>query len=529
MEADIPVEYRLDTPIYQRDYLLNGQIVHWDGPVQEVVSPILIRDGEELKKKVVGSYPLTGEKEALQALDSATAAYNNGMGEWPTMSVEGRIGCIEKFTKMMIGYRSQVVKLLMWEIGKSLPDSEKEFDRTVDYIYATIDALKALDRKSSGFEIQEGVIGQIRRSPLGVVLCMGPFNYPLNETYTMLIPALIMGNVVLFKPPRHGSLLHYQFLDAFKTCFPKGVLNSIYGRGAVVVPALMSSGKVDVLALIGSSRMADKLQKMHPKVNRLRSILSLDAKNAGIVLKDADLEVAVKECVLGALSFNGQRCTALKIFFVHSAIADAFVAKLSDAVSALKLGMPWEKGVQITPVAEPEKPQYLADAMQEAVENGGRIMNKEGNTGFESFIYPTVVYPVNDKMKLYREEQFGPVLPVIPFDDIRTPIDYLIESNHGQQVSIFGTDTEQIGHLIDHLVNQVSRVNVNSQCQRGPDTFPFTGRKDSAQGTLSIFDALRSFSIRTVVATKATAENKKIFNAIANEHESNFLSTKFLF
>ena len=528
-EAGIPAEYNLAAPIHQKEYLLNGKIVKWKGDVQEVFSPIYINDGEEYCAKLIGSYPLTGEKEALEALDSATTAYDNGMGVWPTMSVEKRIECVEHFTQMMIGYRSQVVKLLMWEIGKSLPDSEKEFDRTVEYIYATINALKALDRKSSGFEIQEGIIGQIRRSPLGVVLCMGPFNYPLNETYTMLIPALIMGNVVMFKPPRHGCLLHYQFIEAFKKCFPKGVLNTLYGRGAVVVPPLMASGKVDVLALIGSSRMADKLQKMHPKVNRLRSILSLDAKNAAIILHNADLDLAVKECVLGCLSFNGQRCTALKVLFVHNAIAESFVQKLSDAVSALKLGMPWEKGVQITPVAEPEKPAYLAEILEEAVANGAKIMNKEGDTGYNSFIFPTVVYPINDKMKLYSEEQFGPVIPIIPFDDVNTPIQYLIASNHGQQVSIFGTDTEQIAHLIDHLVNQVSRVNVNSQCQRGPDTFPFTGRKDSAQGTLSVFDALRSFSIRTVVATKATPENKKLFNDIANEHESNFLSTKFLF
>ncbi len=106
---------------------------------------------------------------------------------------------------------------------------------------------------------------------------------------------------------------------------------------------------------------------------------------------------------------------------------------------------------------------------------------------------------------------------------------YIIDSDHGQQVSIFGTDTEQIAHLIDPLVNQVSRVNINAQCQRGPDKFPFTGRKDSAEGTLSVEDALRSFSIRTLVATKMTEENKQILNDIVEGHKSKFLSTKFIF
>ena len=527
--AEVPQEWDIAAPNHQRDYLLDGKIVHWEGPVQEVFSPIFIREGDELKPKLLGSYPLIGSKEAMEALDSATKAYDYGRGEWPTMGIEERIKCVEEFTKMMIGYRSQVVKLLMWEIGKSLPDSEKEFDRTVEYIYATIDALKALDRKSSGFEIDQGIIGQIRRSPLGVVLCMGPFNYPLNETYTMLIPALIMGNVVMFKPPRQGILLHNIFQEAYKKCFPKGVVNFLYGRGSAVIPPLMESGKVDCLTLIGSSKMADKLQKSHPKVNRLRSVLGLDAKNAAIILRNADLDAAVKEVVLGALSFNGQRCTALKVIHVHATVADTFIEKLNVAIAALKLGMPWEKGVNITPVAEPEKPQYFSDLIDEAVKFGAKVMNTEGGKQANSFVYPTVLYPVNDKMRIYEEEQFGPVIPIIPFNKVTQPIEYLIHSNHGQQVSIFGTDAEEIAHLVDHLVNQVSRVNINAQCQRGPDSFPFTGRKDSAQGTLSVFDALRSFSIRTIVATKLTPDNKVLFNEIVKDDLSNFLSTRFVF
>jgi glyceraldehyde-3-phosphate dehydrogenase (NADP+) len=156
-------------------------------------------------------------------------------------------------------------------------------------------------------------------------------------------------------------------------------------------------------------------------------------------------------------------------------------------------------------------------------------MNENGGTTVESFVYPGVIYPVNNKMKLYREEQFGPLIPVVPFDNIEETIEYLIESTHGQQVSIFSNEQSEIAALIDPLVNQVSRVNVNCQCQRGPDVFPFTGRKDSAEGTLSVVDALRSFSIRSLVAAKLTEANKQIINDIVSEHESNFLSTKFIF
>jgi acyl-CoA reductase-like NAD-dependent aldehyde dehydrogenase len=527
--GQIPEEFRPRQPIHQREYLVDGQMRQWDGATHEVLSPIYVREDGELKRQVIGSYPLTTAAEAMEALDAAVRAYDNGRGEWPTMPIAERIHCMENFIAKMREKKAEVVNLLMWEIGKSLADANKEFDRTVEYIYDTIDALKDVDRSSSRFIIEQGIVGQIRRSPLGVVLCMGPFNYPLNETYTTLIPAILMGNTILFKPPKHGTLLHYPMLEAFRTCFPKGVVNTIYGRGNSVVPELMKSGKVNVLTLIGSSKVADQLKKMHPKVNRLRAVLGLDAKNAGIVLANADLELAVKESILGTLSFNGQRCTAIKILFVHRAVADKFLERLGEEIAKLKYGMPWEKGVALTPLPEPNKPAYLNDCLDDARAHGAEVVNPGGGQTFQSFFYPAVVYPVNEKMKLYREEQFGPIIPVVPFDSIEEPIGYIIDSDHGQQVSIFGTDTTEIAQLIDPLVNQVSRVNINAQCQRGPDKFPFTGRKDSAEGTLSVEDALRSFSIRTLVATKMTEENKQILNDIVEGHKSKFLSTKFIF
>ncbi|WPQ64749.1 NADP-dependent glyceraldehyde-3-phosphate dehydrogenase [Chitinophaga sancti] len=525
----IPAQFLLPEEIHQREYLSGGEMKPWNGDVHTVLSPVAVQTPEGLKRKVIGSYPLCTQTEALAALDAAVLAYNDGRGEWPTMPVAERIACMDKFTGKMIAKKDEIVKLIMWEIGKSYADSIKEFDRTIEYINATIDALKDLDRNSSRFEIEQGIIGQIRRSPLGVVLCMGPFNYPLNETFTTLIPALIMGNTLLFKPPKHGTLLHYPLLEAFASCFPKGVVNTIYGRGNVIIAPLMESGKINVLTLIGSSKVANQLKKMHPKVNRLRAILGLDAKNAAIITEKADLDLAVKECVLGSLSFNGQRCTAIKIIYVHKDVADAFIEKFSAAVGKLKIGMPWEKDVFLTPLPEPQKPAYLQECIEDAITNGAKVMNENGGTTFESFVYPAVLYPVNNQMKLYREEQFGPVIPILPFDNIETPIDYLIESSHGQQVSLFSNDADELASLIDPLVNQVSRVNLNCQCQRGPDIFPFTGRKDSAEGTLSVPDALRAFSIRTMVATKVTEENKILLNEIVSEQRSNFLSTKYIF
>ncbi|HDR9053518.1 TPA: NADP-dependent glyceraldehyde-3-phosphate dehydrogenase [Burkholderia vietnamiensis] len=527
---DIPAEFRLAVPIHQRVSLVDGELRAWDGATKTVLSPVCVREADGgVAQLEIGSYPVMGETESDAALDAAVRAYDSGRGAWPTMKVEQRIACMQDFIRRMVAQRERVVNLIMWEIGKSLADSQKEFDRTVTYMTQTIDALKELDNANSRFVIAEGTIGQIRRTPLGVVLCMGPYNYPLNETFATLIPALLMGNTVVFKPPQYGTLLFEPLLDAFRAAFPKGVINTIYAPGAVVVPHMLASGKINVLALIGSSKVADHLKKQHPKSHRLRAILGLDAKNAAIVLPDADLDLTVKECLLGALSFNGQRCTALKMLLVHRSIVDEFLKRFTAALEQLKIGMPWEKGVGITPLPGMHRTAYMTDAIDDAKAKGAQVVNASGGEFSKTLFYPAVVYPVSEGMKLYREEQFGPIIPVAPFDDVETALDYVTTSEHGQQVSIFGSDPAQIGALVDPLVNQVCRVNINCQCQRGPDVFPFAGRKDSAEGTLSVTDALRAFSIRSMVAAKQTDGSKQLLDSIVSDHHSKFINTGFIF
>ena len=528
MENQIPLEFNLTNEINQTEYLVNGELRNWNGLNKPVLSPVCIKLNEQTTRKRIGSYPLLEEKEVLEALDSAVNAYNHGRGEWPTMSVEERIKHVEEFAFQMKQKKSEVVKLLMWEIGKTYADSEKEFDRTLEYIKDTIDALKEQDHIASRFTITQGIIGQIRRAPLGVALCMGPYNYPLNETYATFIPALLMGNTVVFKPAKFGVLLHKPLMEAYQKSFPAGVVNIVYGEGHKIITPMMESGKVDVLAFIGTSKVADILKKQHPKPHRLRCILGLDAKNVAIVMDNSDIDLAIKECILGTLSYNGQRCTALKILYVHSKIADSFISKFNELLKNLNIGMPWDPKVDLTPLPEPTKTNYLTGLVNDAKEHGAKVVNENGGTVNESFFYPAVLYPVNSKMKVYYEEQFGPVIPIVPFDKIDEPLQYIIDSNFGQQVSIFSKDPDIIADLVDPLVNQVSRVNINSQCQRGPDIFPFTGRKDSAEGTLSVSDALRAFSIRTMIAAKNSDINKEIITNITRENKSNFISTNFI-
>jgi glyceraldehyde-3-phosphate dehydrogenase (NADP+) len=532
--ADIPAsaDCAPDGGLYDEgtSYLVNGEIRRWSGASADTLSAVCVRDDAGgVSQRLLGPAARLDKAAALDALAAAASAWDHGRGSWPTMRVAGRAEALSAFAVRMRAVREQSARLLMWEIGKSRGDAEKEFDRTVQYITDTVESLKETDRAGARFSTNSGVLAHIRRSPLGVVLCMGPFNYPLNETFTTLIPALAMGNTLVAKLPHYGALCQAPLLSCFADCFPPGVVNVINGRGSAVAGPIMETGDVAALAFIGSSRVANELKRLHPRPNRLRSILGLDAKNPGIVCADADLDLAVSECVTGALSFNGQRCTALKLLFVHRSIAERFVGMLCDAVDSLPFGMPWEPSVRITPLPDLDKVARMAALVADAKAKGAHVANRNGGLSNGTFYFPSVVFPVASTMDLYHVEQFGPVIPVAVFDDPREVFDYVVASNYGQQASLFGKDPRTLGPLIDVLANQVCRVNLNAQCQRGPDVYPFTGRKDSAEGTLSVSDALRCFSLRSMVAAPNTAANTDLLGGLLRERTSNFVNTDYLF
>jgi glyceraldehyde-3-phosphate dehydrogenase (NADP+) len=357
---------------------------------------------------------------------------------------------------------------------------------------------------------------------------MGPFNYPLNETFTTLIPALIMGNTVIFKPPKYGVLLHAPLLEAFAESFPPGVVNTVYGDGPKVVGPLMESGAIDVLAFIGSARVASILKHQHPQPNRLRCVFGLEAKNPGIILPHADLETTVRECVARralvqrpALHRDQDHLRASQ----HRRRVRRAVQRIASAADRRHaLG----EGVQITPLPEEGKPDWLAGARRRRRRPAGRRSSTPAaGTSITRCSTPPCSIPVRPTWRSARSSSSAPSCRSFP-TTTRQVLDWVVDSPVGQQAALFGTDAAALSRLIDPLVNQVCRVNINSQCQRGPDTFPFTGRKDSAEGTLSVTDALRVFSIRSLVSAKTTEANTAILSDIVTNRRSKFLSTDFL-
>lgn len=503
----IPASARVAPERHPARWLVDGEIRVHAGPVREVTSRIATRDGAPLRETLLGHEALIDARDAEQALRSANDAWARGQGDWPSAPFAERVAAVERFAALVEARADLVATLLMWEIGKPWGSARDEVLRSVRYIRDTLAELAALlDADRTAQSGQAGATthhARTRRRPLGRVLCVAPFNYPVNELLTTVVPALLMGNVVIAKTPRFGVLANMALLEAFRDAFPAGVVSVLPGEGRVVIPALMGASEpdlhgrpsalIDVLAFIGSEGAANAILKAHAVPITLHKVLGLGAKNVAAVLPGADLDAAAAGLVRGALGFNGQRCTAEKLVFVHRSIVDDLLSRVVARVDALKVGLPWDPGVGVTPLPEPEKLAWMRELLDDAVARGARVLNRDGGRGTFSVMRPAVVYPVGDGMRLFHEEQFGPILAVAPFDDPAEVIAWQHRSPYGQQAGVWGP-AEDVAPLVRALCRSVARVNVNDVCQRGPDAFGFTATDKSGFGTLSLRDALLTFS-----------------------------------
>ncbi len=500
--GDVPEAIRWTADETGLRLLVGGRLSHWEGAHAPIRSAVCVREGGALTQIPLGPGALATADLGRSAVEAAARAWAGGRGEWPRASVADRVAAVRDFARRALPLRERVARALMWEVGKPWKDCLAEFDRTFKYVEETLDTLERAEKDQAAPLLAGGFAARVRRAPLGIALCLGPYNYALNETFTTVIPALVMGNPVIVKTPRYGILANALLTPALAESFPPGVANLVTGHGPEVVGPMMETGRIDVLAFIGAAKTAGTLLRQHPRPYRLRPVLGMGAKNPAIVLADADLDQAAAEIVSGALTFNGQRCTAIKHVLVAREAAGALVDRLAARIDALAIGMPWQDGVTVTPMPDPKHPSYLQGLVEDAVSKGARVVNRGGGAWAGTLFRPALLDGVTPEMRLYHEEQFGPVVPVSVVESPEEALDAVDRAEVGQQASIFGRDRAVIGRMVDHLANLVCRINLDTQCRRGPDVFPFAGRKDSAVGTLSVYDALRTFSIRSLVAVK---------------------------
>jgi glyceraldehyde-3-phosphate dehydrogenase (NADP+) len=510
----LPADVRVSPDDHPPRYLIDGRVHRHDGEAQPVRSRVARRTDSGLEDVLVGHEAQLTPTMAEEAMDAAVRAWGKGAGPWPSASPEERIGAIEKLASAIEAHADRVATLLMFEIGKPRASARKEVTRSVAYIRDTIgvyrEMLTSAGKTFTGNKGSTVHYARESREPLGIVLCVAPFNYPVNEFLTTVVPALLMGNVVVGKTPRFGMLANMVLADAFAEHLPAGAVSLLPGDGRKVIPAVMKSayrnadgkeirGKVDMLAFIGSERAAEAILDHHPSPFTLHKVLGLGSKNAAMMLEGADVDEVAAGTVGGALGFNGQRCTAEKLFFAPKARAEALAEALASKVDDLVVGMPWDEDVAITPLPERDKLAWMRAYIDDALDKGARIINRDGGEGTHSLMRPAVLYPVDARMRIYHEEQFGPIVPVAAYDDAAEVVTWQREAPFGQQVGLWGPGATELASAFRPLV---ARINLDDKCQRGPDSFGFTATDKSGFGILSLHDALITFSRPVLVQSR---------------------------
>ncbi|MFV0381219.1 MAG: NADP-dependent glyceraldehyde-3-phosphate dehydrogenase [Breznakia sp.] len=444
-----------------------------------ITSPI---DGREL------GYLQTLDKNHI---DKAFHAARIATKAWQATPTHERVAYLYKAAALLEERAEEIAKVIMNEISKDYKSCMSEVLRTVDYIRFSADTAKTITGEGIPSDLFPGY-GQnkwsiVERVPLGVVLAISPFNYPINLSASKIAPALAIGNTVVLKPATQGSLSALHLIKAFVDAgLPEGVLNTVIGKGSEVGNYITEHIEVDFINFTGSSRIGQSIAK---RLHMTPMLMELGGKDAAIVLEDANLDLAAKNIVAGAFSYSGQRCTAVKRVLVCEKVADQLVLKLKDLVHKLSVGLPQDNAT-ITPLINTKAADYVMELVNEALDLGASaiVEGKQEN----NLVYPYLIDHVQVHMRLAWEEPFGPVLPIIRIKDKEEAITIANTSEYGLQTSIF---TENMNHAFNVAKKlEVGSVQINNKTERGPDHFPFIGVKSSGIGAQGIRYSMEAMS-----------------------------------
>ena len=450
--------------------LVNGE---WKSSEKEITiySPI---NQEEL-----GTVPAMSQAEVDEAMQAARAA----LPAWRALSAVERAAYLHKTAAILESDKEEIGTILAKEVAKGIKAAIGEVVRTADLIrYAAEEGLRITGQamEGGGFEAaSKNKLAVVRREPVGVVLAIAPFNYPVNLSGSKIAPALIAGNVVMFKPPTQGSISGLLLAKAFEEAgIPAGVFNTITGRGSEIGDYIIEHKEVNFINFTGSTPIGERIGRL---AGMRPIMLELGGKDAALVLEDADLEHAAKQIVAGAFSYSGQRCTAIKRVIALESVADTLADLLQAEVAKLTVGDPFDNA-DITPVIDNASADFIWGLIEDAQEKGAQALTpikREGN-----LLWPVLFDQVTKDMKVAWEEPFGPVLPIIRVASVEEAIAFANESEFGLQSSVFTNDFKKAFEIAEKL--EVGTVHINNKTQRGPDNFPFLGVKGSGAGVQGI-------------------------------------------
>ncbi|GAA0155513.1 dehydrogenase [Lithospermum erythrorhizon] len=436
------------------------------------------------------------KEEVNKAMERAKFAQKS----WARTPLWKRGELLHKAAAILKEHKSPIGECLVKEIAKPAKDAFTEVVRSGDLVsYCAEEGVRILG--DGKLLVSDSFPGNDRskycltsKIPLGVVLAIPPYNYPVNLAVSKIAPALIAGNSLVLKPPTQGAVSCLHMVHCFHLAgFPKGLISCITGKGSQIGDFLTTHPDVDCISFTGG----DTGIAIAKKAGMIPLQMELGGKDACIILEDADLNLVAENIIKGGFSYSGQRCTAVKVIFAMESIADALVEKVNARVAKLTVGPP-EKNCDITPVVSEASANFIEGLIMDAKDKGAKFCQEHKREG--NLIWPLLLDHVTPDMRIAREEPFGPVVPVIRIKSIEEGIHHCNSSKYGLQGCVFTKDINKAMLISDAM--ETGTVQINSAPARGPDHFPFQGFKDSGIGSQGITN-----SINMMTKTKSTVIN----------------------
>ena len=447
---------------------------------------------------VVGEVPAADKA----AVDVVFKKLRLAQSAWAAKPLKDRAAVVKLLAETMTKHQDELADLLVREVGKTPDDAKAEVERTVEltaFAITEAEHIKPEEFRSKDFPGWRTEKKQtVSRVPLGVVVAIAPFNYPVNLSISKVAPALLMGNTVLLKPPTQGSVVASRLVAlAHEAGVPEDVLQVVTGAGNEIGDHLVTHPDCKLVAMTGSVKAGKHIAS---KAGMIPLLLELGGNDPAIVLEDADLDVAAEAITKGAFKYAGQRCTAVKRVYVADKIADNLIDRLVRARNEHfgSAGDPREHPVG--PVISDEQAEYAESLIKDATEQGATVLCGGGRRG--QVVEATIIDHAAQTMRVVAEEQFAPVLPIIRVQDADEAVRLSNDTPYGLQASIFTKDTKQGEAMAAEI--EAGGVHINGPDERGPDNFLFVGHKDSGLGSQGV-----RFSLEAMSKHKGVVHNRK--------------------
>ncbi len=435
--------------------------------------------------RTLGEAPLASAEEARAAVDAAASVEER----WAGVPGHERARLLRSLAERLRRDREGMARLIASEVGKPIVDARVEVDRAVGVYELAAEEIRHLGGESFPADAYERPAGNESRflftvrDPIGVVVAIGPFNFPLNLLSHKVAPALAAGNPVVAKPTSAGPFTALRLAEHFADAgLPPGVLNVVVGPGSSVGNALIDHPRTRLVTFTGSTAVGKGIAERAGR-HAKRVILEMGGLDPFVVLDDAALDVAVPAAVRGAFGYSGQVCTASKRFLVHDSVAERFARSLADRARALHVGPALEETTEVGPLIDRAAVERVEGLVEDARAHSAKLLAggarpiglPEGN-----FYAPTVLDEVVEEARVVHEEPFGPIAPIVRFSDLDEAVRIANATPYGLQAAVFTRDLARGFRLAKEI--RAGGVHLNDPTTLRWDALPFGGVKESGLG-----------------------------------------------